>query len=104
MTLDLFLTILVMSGSAASIAAEIIKTFLNKAGLAWRGTAIAIITAFTIGVAEMAIYYTARQTGLTVQTALSSLCMGVANVISATCGYDLTKKFIYALMGKEERG
>ena len=102
MTLELFISILVISATATSIAVEIIKTLLNKAGIKYKSVPVAVITSFVIGIAEIIIYYITHNMNVNIITVLYSICMGAANSISATCGYDLTKKFIYALMGKTE--
>lgn len=100
MTLELFISILVISATATSIAVEIIKTLLDKANVTYQSVPVAVVTSFIVGIAEVIIYYVTHGMGITVVTILYSICMGIANAVAATCGYDLVKKFIYALMGK----
>lgn len=100
MTLELFITTLVMSAAATSAAIEIIKTIFDKAGIPYKSVPTAMITAFLVGSAEIILYYVSHNMNLTITTILYSICMGFANAASSTCGYDLTKKFIYALLGK----
>lgn len=100
MTLELFISILVMSATTASIAVEIIKTLLAGAGITYESVPVAVITAFVVGIAETITFYLSHHMELTFTTILFSICMGVANAVGSTCGYDLTRKFLYALMGK----
>lgn len=102
MTSELFISILVISATATSFAVEIIKTLLNKVKITYQSIPVAVITAFVVGIAEVMIYYATHGININVVTILYSVCMGIANSVSATCGYDLVKKFIYALMGKTE--
>ncbi len=100
MTLELFVSILVISATATSAAVELLKKFLDKCGIPYNTVPVAVITAFLIGIAEFILFSLTH--GMTVNgTALFySLCMGIANTLSSTCGYDLTKKLIDALWGK----
>lgn len=98
MTLELFISILVLSATATSIAIEIIKTLLNKAGITYKTMPVAVITSFVIGVVEIII--NATNTGFSWMTIVYAACMGIANTVGATVGYDTVKSFIYALLGK----
>lgn len=100
MTAELFITLLVTSAAAASAAVQIIKTFLEKAGIVYKGLPLAVITAFVIGAAEVPLFYAAHDMTVGISTVLYAVCMGIANAVSATCGYDMVKNFIYALLGK----
>lgn len=102
MTLELFISILVISATATSIAIEIIKTLLDKAKITYQSVPVAVATSFVVGIAEVIVYYATHSMDITAITILYSICMGVANAVATTCGYDLVKKFIYALMGKTE--
>ena len=96
MTLELFITILVMSATATSVAVQIVKTILDKMEKTYDSVPIAVIIAMIVGVAEIFIYYGIN----TMVTILYAICMGVANAVGATTSYDLVKKFINALFGK----
>lgn len=98
MTLELFISILVISATATSIAIEIIKTLLEKAGITYKSLPLAIIISFVIGVAEIVIY--AFSTGFSYMTIIYALCMGLANSVASNVGYDKVKAFIYALYNK----
>ena len=100
MTLELFITILVMSATATSVAVQIVKTILDKMGKTYDSVPIAVIIAIIVGVAEIFIYYGINTIPITIVTILYAICMGVANAVGATTSYDLVKKFINALFGK----
>ena len=100
MTLELFITILVMSATATSIAVQIVKTILDKMEKTYDSVPIAVIIAMIVGVAEIFIYYGINTIPITMVTILYAICMGVANAVGATTSYDLVKKFINALFGK----
>lgn len=100
MTLELFITILVMSATATSVAVQIVKTILDKMGKTYDSVPIAVIIAMIVGVAEIFIYYGINTIPITMVTILYAICMGVANAVGATTSYDLVKKFINALFGK----
>ena len=94
MTLELFITILVMSATATSIAVQIVKTILDKMGKTYDSVPVAVIIAMIVGVAEIFIYYGINAIPITIVTILYAICMGVANAVGATTSYDLVKKFI----------
>ena len=100
MTLELFITILVMSATATSVAVQIVKTILDKMKKTYDSVPIAVIIAMIVGVAEIFIYYGINTIPITMVTILYAICMGVANAVGATTSYDLVKKFINALFGK----
>lgn len=100
MTLELFITILVMSATATSVAVQIVKTILDKMEKKYDSVPIAVIIAMIVGVAEIFIYYGINTIPITIVTILYAICMGVANAVGATTSYDLVKKFINALFGK----
>lgn len=100
MTLELFITILVMSATATSIAVQIVKTILDKMEKTYNSVPIAVIVAMIVGVAEIFIYYGTNAIPITIVTILYAICMGIANAVGATTSYDLVKKFINALFGK----
>lgn len=100
MTLELFITILVMSATATSIAVQIVKTILDKMEKTYNSVPIAVIIAMIVGVAEIFIYYGTNAIPITIVTILYAICMGIANAVGATTSYDLVKKFINALFGK----
>ena len=100
MTLELLITILVMSATATSVAVQIVKTILDKMEKTYDSVPIAVIIAMIVGVAEIFIYYGINTIPITIVTILYAICMGVANAVGATTSYDLVKKFINALFGK----
>lgn len=102
MTFELFITILVMSATATSVAVQIIKSILEKAGVTYKSVPIAVITGFIVGVLEMAVYYTSHNIAGAASVILYSLCMGIANAAGATTSYDLVKKFVGALHNNPE--
>ena len=100
MTLELFITILVMSATATSVAVQIVKTILDKMEKTYDSVPVAVIIAMIVGVAEIFIYYGINTIPITMVTILYAICMGVANAVGATTSYDLVKKFINAMFGK----
>ena len=100
MTLELFITILVMSATATSVAVQIVKTILDKMGKTYDSVPVAVIIAMIVGVAEIFIYYGINTIPITIVTILYAICLGIANAVGATTSYDLVKKFINALFGK----
>jgi Co/Zn/Cd efflux system component len=98
MTLEIFISILVISAGATSIAIEILKTLLNKANINYKTMPLAAIVAFIIGVVEVLIY--SSSTNMSPITIVYSLCMGVSNAVASNVGYDKVKELIYALFGK----
>lgn len=100
MTLELFITILVMSATATSVAVQIVKTILDKMEKTYDSVPVAVIIAMIVGFAEIFIYYGTNAIPITIVTILYAICMGVANAVGATTSYDLVKKFINALFGK----
>jgi uncharacterized membrane protein YvlD (DUF360 family) len=98
MTLELFISILVISATATSIGIEIIKTLLGKAGITYKTLPLAIITSFVIGLIEIIVY--AFNSGFSYMTIVYALCMGLANSMASNVGYDKVKSFIYAVFGK----
>lgn len=98
MSLELFISILVISATATSIMIEIIKTLLDNADITYKTMPVAVIVAFVIGVVEIIIH--AISNGFSWITLAYAVCMGIANTIGATVGYDTVKAFVYALFGK----
>lgn len=100
MTLELFISILVISAAATSMAIEIIKSLLDKFQIVYKTTPTAMIIAFIIGVIEIVIYTLVNKNDLSGLTVIYSICMGIANAIASNVGYDKIKDFIYALFAK----
>lgn len=101
MTFEIFITILVISASATSCAIQILKNVLDTMGKTYKSVPVAVIVAAIVGIIEIFIYYAENSMDITVMTFIYSICMGAANAIGATTSYDLVKKFISALLGKE---
>lgn len=102
MTSELFISILVISAAAASAAVELLKKILDQWKIHYKTIPVAVITSFLIGAAELILFYLTHGMELDTAAFFYSLCMGIANTISSTCGYDLTRKFINAILGKTE--
>lgn len=100
MTLESFVTILVVSATATSLGIEIIKNMLNTFEINYKTTPVAVISAFVIGFVEIIIHTISINSPFTHSTFIYALCMGVANAIGSNVGYDKIKSFIYALNGK----
>lgn len=100
MTLEIFISVLVISATATSIAIEIIKNLLNKAGVIYKAMPIAVVIAFIVGVVEIFIYTLSNGYDVTTITILYAVCMGVANIFGSNVGYDKIKEFLSALFTK----
>lgn len=100
MTLESFVTILVISATATSLGIEIIKNMLNTFEIKYKTTPVALITAFIVGFIEIMIHTISIKSPITYTTFTYALCMGIANAIGSNVGYDKIKAFIYALNGK----
>ncbi len=100
MTLEVFISILVLSATVTSLGIEIIKNLLNKFNIKYDTLIVATVIAFILGVAEIFIYY--GMNGLTVTTIafVYALCMGVANLVASQVGYDKIKEFLLVLFAK----
>lgn len=97
MTLEIFITILVTSATATSFVIEIVKKILNKINITYKTMPLAVIIAFIVGIIELILYTTNNGNDLNIYVFLYSICMGVANTLGATCGYDTVKSLLYAL-------
>ncbi len=100
MNLELFMTILVMSATATSLGVQLIKTILDKAHVTYKSVPLTVAVAFLVGIGEMIAYCLTHSMSFGVPMALYALSMGIVNAVSASTGYDLVRKFIYALFGK----
>lgn len=101
MNFELFLTILTISATATSIAVQIVKNILDSLGKTYKSVPIAIALAMVVGIVEIFIYHISNNLTITVTTYIYAMCMGFANALGATTSYDLVKKFISALCGRE---
>lgn len=100
MTLEFFVSILVISAATTSIAIEILKDLLNKFNIKYQALPVAAITSFIIGVVEILIY--SIGTSFSFMTVIYAICMGIANFAASNVGYDKVKQLIYALFGSTE--
>ena len=100
MTMELFISIFIMCATATSIAVQIIKTILDKMGVTYKSEIVSVIIAFIVGVGEVFIYYGSNALSIDYITVIYSICMGLANAVAATTGYDTVKNFIYSVTGK----
>jgi hypothetical protein len=95
MTLEIFISILVISAVSTSIAIEILKILLDKAKINYKTMLVAMAVAFIVGFAEVVIY--AMNFGFTYMTIVYALCMGISNSVASNVGYDKVKALICAL-------
>ncbi len=75
MTLEIFISILVLSATVTSLGIEIIKILLNKFNIKYDTLIVATIIAFILGVAEIFIYYGMNGLTVTAITFVYSVCM-----------------------------
>ena len=102
MTVEIFIGILVISATATTIGIEIIKRLFDSFKWKYQPVIVAVITAFFVVVAEVIIYSFRANIDFNWIFIVYAVCMGIVNVIGSTVGYDIVKKFIFALFGKVE--
>lgn len=102
MTVELFLVLLMIASIATPIGIECVKKFLDAVGATYQSVPLAIIVAIAVGFAEMFIYYSGGDISV-VTTIIYAVILGFANAVGATTSYDLVKKFINALFGKDKQ-
>ncbi len=100
MSLEVFVSILVLSATTTSVGIEIFKKFLNTMNMKYKTMPVAVAIAFILGVAEIFVYEISEGIPISSLTFLYAICMGVANTMGATTGYDTVKAFIFALFAK----
>lgn len=100
MTLELFISILVISATATSVAIEIIKTLLNNFGITYKTTLLAMVIAFIVGIAEVLIYSYVNNVKFSVLIIIYSCSMGIANAVGSNVGYDKIKDLLCTLFKK----
>lgn len=101
MTLENFISILVLSAAITSLGIELIKDLFQRFHIGYDAAILSAVTSFLIGCMEMAAYCITEHTELTAVTALYCACMGIANMVAATVGYDKVRAFILALFPKK---
>lgn len=97
MTLETFISTLVLSATATSLGIEVLKSCLKQFNIKYNTVIVATITSFIVGICEIFVLYYMKCLQITSITFIYALCMGLANVIGSTCGYDKIKEFILAL-------
>jgi uncharacterized membrane protein YvlD (DUF360 family) len=100
MNIEFFISVLVISATASSLAIEVVKKFLDKLGISYKTMPLAITTAFIIGIIEMLIYIPITDNLISIL--IYSVCSGVANAVGASVGYDTVKSLLYAIFNKTE--
>lgn len=101
MTLESFISILVLSATTTSLGIEVIKILLNKFNMKYDTLIMATVIAFVLGVAEIFIYYGMNELTVTVITFVYAVCMGIANLVASQVGYDKIKEFLLVLFSKK---
>lgn len=102
MSLEIFNSILVLSAMVTSLGIEVIKAFLNKFNIKYNTVIMSTITAFVLGAVEIFVYYGMHSLPVTILTLIYALCMGAANSLSSTVGYDKVREFLTALSARAE--
>jgi uncharacterized membrane protein YvlD (DUF360 family) len=100
MNIEFFISVLVISATASSLAIEVVKKFLDKLEVNYKTMPVAVAIAFIIGVVEMLIYIPSVGDWVTVM--VYSACSGIANVVGSTVGYDTVKALLLAMFSKPE--
>lgn len=100
MTLENFISILVLSAAITSLGIEIIKDLLDRFHAAYNSSVLAAVASFIIGSLEMIAYYIMNHLEITAMTLLYCVCMGIANMVSAAVGYDKVRELITAFLTK----
>ena len=102
MTLEVFISIFVLSATVTSLGIEIVKALLTKFNVKYDTVVLATTIAFILGVAEIFIYYVVNGLPIAVITFAYAICMGVANLVASQIGYDKVKEFVLALFAKKQ--
>ncbi len=102
MTLEAFISILVLSATATSLCIEVIKKLLNKFNKKYDSLVVATIIAFVVGVTEIFIYYSYNGLTVSISTFVYSICMGIANLVGSQVGYDKIKEFLLVLFARSK--
>lgn len=102
MTLEIFVSILVLSATVTSLGIEIIKSLLTKFNVKYDTVVLATVIAFVLGVAEIFVYYAMNGLPIVMLTFIYAVCMGVANLVASQIGYDKVKEFVLALFAKKQ--
>ncbi len=102
MTLEVFISILVLSATVTSLSIEIVKDLLNKFNIKYDTLIMATIIAFVLGVAEIFIYYEMNEFAIRTITFVYAICMGIANLVASQVGYDKIKEFLLVLLAKSK--
>lgn len=100
MTLEVFISILVLSATATSLGIEIIKLLLNQFNIKYDTLIMATVIAFILGVVEIFIYHGINKLTVTTITFVYAVCMGIANLVASQVGYDKIKDFLLVLFTK----
>ncbi len=101
MTLESFISILVLSATTTSLGIEVIKILLNKFNMKYDTLIMSTVIAFVLGIAEIFIYYCMNGLTVTVITFVYAVCMGIANLVASQVGYDKIKEFLLVLFTKK---
>lgn len=102
MTLEIFISIFVLSATVTSLGIEIVKTLLNKFNVKYDTVVLATVVAFILGAVEIIIYYAMNGLPIVLTTIAYAICMGVANLVASQIGYDKVKEFVLALFAKKQ--
>lgn len=102
MTLEEFISILVLLAAVTSLGVEVMKNFLNKFHIKYDTLIITNIIAFVLGAAETFIYYGTNELAVTDLTFVYAVCMGVANLVASQVGYDKIKEFLLVLFARSK--
>lgn len=102
MTLEVFISIFVLSATVTSLGIEIVKSLLNRFNVKYDAVVLATTIAFVLGVAEIFIYYVMNGLPIVAITFVYAISMGVANLVASQIGYDKVKEFILALFTKKQ--
>lgn len=100
MTLEIFISILILSASVTSLGIEIVKRLLHRFHIKYDALIVATVTAFVLGVAELFIYYRMNGLAITSITCVYAICLGIANLVASQVGYDKIKEFLLILFTK----
>ena len=102
MTVELFILLLMIASIATPVGIECVKKFLDAIGATYKSVPLAIVVAILVGFAEMFVYYNSGGLAITFATIIYAVVLGISNAIGATTSYDLVKKFINALFGRDK--
>lgn len=97
MTVNLFITLLALLATAASLITEGVKTILDENGKNYASNVVVLCVSLVVGVAGTLIAYILYVIPFTIQNVICAILMGFAVWLVAMFGYDKIVQLIRQL-------